>query len=137
MQSGVCSLESAVWSLESAVWSVEFAVSSLDSGALIASCSLSSAHSQSKKAWRTGRHRNHRYNDISSNEKSKTGGPAAGGETAPCDYIQADRYRNDYRATKFNRVNQCKKCSGSIKPSVRSSANKQRKLHARAPALLC
>ena len=162
-QSGLCSLESAVWnlqsefavwslefavwslqfgvcSLESAVWSVEFAVSSLDSGALIESCSLSPAHSQSKhaknrkvpsdhrfkrhleikitpnnswadqppadnrfkchlemkmnvakKAWRTGRQRNHRYNDISSNEKSKMGGPAAGGETTPCDYMKADR----------------------------------------------
>ena len=41
------------------------------------------------------------------------------------------RYRNDYWTTKLNRVNQCKKCSGSIEPSVRSSANKQRKLHAR------
>ena len=44
-------------------------------------CDLEMKINVAKIAGRTGRQRNHRYNDIS-NEKSKRGGPAASGDTA-------------------------------------------------------
>ena len=97
LQSGVCSLESGVcslslqfWSLqsgvcslESGVCSLECGVCSLDSGALIASCSLSSAHSQSKHAKNRkvpSDHRFKRHLEIKINAEKFLGGPAASGQ---------------------------------------------------------
>ena len=62
---------------------MEFAVSSLDSGALIESCSLSSAHSQSKHAKIRKVPSDHRFKchpEIKINAEKFLGGPAASGQ---------------------------------------------------------